>query len=289
MAVRFLLDAPSLVYRAFFALPKTITDSRGSPVNAVRGFTEMITRLLMDHRPDGIVAVFDNDWRPAFRVAAYPGYKADRPDEPVELGPQFDVVAGVLDAAGIVRAEAEGLEADDVIATLIERKPREEETVIVTGDRDLLCLVRDPDVRLLFTLRGVKSLKTFDERTVEDDYGIPPRLYSDFATLRGDPSDGLPGVKGVGPKRAAELLRRYGSLDAVVDHAGELGTRLQTAFEEAHDYLEAMDRVVPLVRDADVMSSEPHEPDEDALRRLREDHNLGSTVPRLLQALRGER
>jgi 5'-3' exonuclease len=289
MPERFLLDAPSLVYRAFFAWPQTITAPDGRPVNAVRGFMEMTTTLLVDRRPEEVVAVFDNDWRPAFRVAAYAGYKADRPDEPEALGPQFDILAQVLDAAGIARAEAHGLEADDVIATLVEQKRPDQRAVIVTGDRDLLCLVRDPDVGLLFTVRGVSQVREFDEAEVERDYGIGPRLYIDFATMRGDPSDGLPGVPGIGPKRAAELLRRYGSLEGVLGDLHLLPPKLAATFEQARDYLAAMATVVPLIRDADVELTDRHALDDGALRELAGRYNLGGSATRLGQALRGNR
>lgn len=280
-----LLDAPSLVYRAFFALPQTIAAPSGQPVNAVRGFMEMVTRLLIDRCPSGIVVVLDNDWRPTFRVAAYAGYKAERPDEPEELGPQFDILARVLDAAGIVRAEADGLEADDVIATLVARKARDERAVIVTGDRDLICLVRDPDVSLLFTLRGVRQLKEFDETAVVEDFGIRPQKYVEFSMLRGDPSDGLPGVVGIGPKKAAQLLNRYDSVQGLLDHADRQTPKLAANLRASSGYLEAIRTVVTLVDDADVEMTEPHRPDEPELRELAERYNLGSSAARLAHAL----
>ena len=282
---RLLLDAPSLVYRAFFALPKTIVAPFGQPVNAVRGFMEMTTRLLIDRQPSAILAAFDNDWRPDFRVAAFPGYKAERPDEPEELGPQFDILARVLDAAGLPRAEADGLEADDVIATLVQRKPSDERAVVVTGDRDLIGLVRDPDVSLLFTVRGVSQLREFDESAVVEDYGIRPQQYAEFAMLRGDPSDGLPGVAGVGPKKAAQLLRDYGSVAAAVDNADEMTPKLSANLKASGEYLEAMRTVIPLVVDAEVELTERRAPDEDELRDLAERYNLGSSAARLAHAL----
>jgi 5'-3' exonuclease len=285
---RLLLDAPSLVYRAFFALPQTITAPSGQPVNAVRGFMEMCTRLLLDRGPSAMVAVFDNDWRPSFRVAAYPGYKAERPDEPEELGPQFDILARVLDAAGLVRAEADGLEADDVIATLVARKQPDERAVVVTGDRDLICLVRDPDVSLLFTLRGVRQLKEFDEAAVLEDYGIRPQQYVEFAMLRGDPSDGLPGIVGIGPKRAAQLLNQYGSVQGLLDHADRQTPKLSENLRDASEYLDAMRTVVTLIDDAEVEMTEQHQPDDDELRELAERFNLGSSAARLAHALRPE-
>jgi 5'-3' exonuclease len=283
------LDAPSLVYRAFFAWPQTITDPRGHPVNAVRGFMEMATRLIVDHRPHGLVAVFDENWRPDFRVAAWPGYKAQRPDEPEEITRQFEVLAEVLDAAGMTRAESKDLEADDVLATYVENKPRDEMAAIVSGDRDLLCLVRDPDVTVLFPLKGVAKLQEFDESAVREKYGVSPRLYPDFATLRGDPSDGLPGVAGVGPKRAMELLERHGSVDGILSSLDQLPPHLAKAFEEAREYLTAMRTVVGLVRDAPIEATKPHGPDLGALADLAIEYNLGSSATRLGQALAGER
>ncbi|MFN2587952.1 MAG: 5'-3' exonuclease H3TH domain-containing protein [Actinomycetota bacterium] len=289
MADTFLLDAPSLVYRAFFALPTTLTDPRGRPVNAVRGFLEMVTRILVDHRPGRLVAVFDASWRPDFRVEAYAGYKAARPDDPPELPRQFDVLATVLDAAGIARAEADGLEADDAIATIVEHLDPGERAVVVTGDRDLLALVQDPRVRVLFPVRGTKEMTEFDEAAVQAKFGVPPRLYSAFATLRGDSSDGLPGISGIGPKRAADLLQRFGSIDGILAAAAELPARQAAAFEEGHGYLQAMKTVVTLVTDAEVRVTPAGAPDEQTLRDLAGEHNLGSSTVRLLQAVRGER
>ncbi len=289
MTATFLLDAPSLVYRAYFALPTTLTDSQGRPVNAVRGFLEMVTRILIDHRPERLVSVFDGSWRPEFRVAAYPGYKAARPEDPPDLPRQFDVLEGVLDAAGISRAVPEELEADDAIATLVERLDRGERAVVVTGDRDLLALVDDPVVRVLFPVRGTKEMTEFDEAAVLAKYKVPPKLYPAFATLRGDASDGLPGVAGIGPKRAADLLDRYGSIDGILAAVDDLPPRQAAALAESRDYLDAMKTVVTLVRDADVVTTPAGEPDEETLRKLGAEHNLGSSTVRLLQALRGER
>ena len=289
MQPTFFLDAPSMVYRAFFALPKTITDSEGRSVNAVRGFMEFVTRLIVDRRPAKIVAVLDADWRPQFRVDAYAGYKVDRPEDPPELPPQFDVIRDVVDAAGIVRAEAPGLEADDVIATLVHRLDGDERGVIVSGDRDLLCLVRDPHVRMLFPVKGMKEMKEFDESAVHEAYGIPAHLYGEFATLRGDPSDGLPGVAGIGAKTAVKLLTEYGTIEGIYAHRDKLSPRQRESFEAARDYLDAMYTVVGLVYDADVVATSPEGPDVDRLDELVDKHNLGSSGARLLQALRSER
>ena len=278
-----------MVYRAFFALPKTITDSEGRSVNAVRGFMEFVTRLIVDRRPSKIVAVLDADWRPQFRVDAYRGYKIDRPEDPVELPPQFDMIREVVDAAGILRAESPGLEADDVIATLVCRLGGDDRGVIVSGDRDLLCLVRDPHVRMLFPVKGMKEMKDFDEAAVVAAYGIPARLYGEFATLRGDPSDGLPGVAGIGAKTAVKLLTEYGSIEGIYANRDKLSPRQRDSFEEARDYLDAMYTVVGLVENAEVVATSPQGADEDLLMELVDRHNLGSSGARLLQALRSER
>ena len=288
MADTYIIDAPSLVYRAFFSYPTTVTDGRGNPVNAVRGFMEMVTHLISDRRPDHLVNVFDSNFRPDFRVAAYPGYKAQRPEDPPELPRQFHVIAEVLDAAGMIRAESDGLEADDAIATLVESAERFPITV-VTGDRDLLALVRDPDVKVLFPLKGLKEVTEFSESDVEEKYKVPPRLYPEFATLRGDSSDGLPGVQGIGPKRAALLLTEHGSIEGILANLDKLPPKQAEAFESAREYLIAMKTVVALVKDAPITATEPHPPDEELLKELAEVHNLGSSASRLLQALKGER
>ncbi|MDQ3986302.1 MAG: 5'-3' exonuclease [Actinomycetota bacterium] len=285
----FYVDAPSLIYRAFFALPKTITSADGRPVNAVRGFMDMLTRLQVDHRPKEIVSVFDADWRPAFRVEAWKGYKSERPEDPEELPPQFDIAAEVLDAAGIARCESAGLEADDAIATLVAQKHPSVLSAVVSGDRDLLSLVRDPDVRLLYPERGVAKPVIFDEAAVKERYGVWPYQYMDFAIMRGDSSDGLPGIAGIGPVRAAALLEQYETLERVMANVDFLPPRQAEAFRSAKDYLDAMKVVVDLVRDAPIDKTEPHPPDEARLRELAERYNLGSSAGRLLQALTGQR
>ena len=285
----FYVDAPSLIYRAFFALPKTITAPDGQPVNAVRGFMDMLTRLQVDHRPKEIMAVFDADWRPAFRVKAWGGYKAERPEDPEELPVQFDIAAEVLDAAGIARAESEGLEADDAIATLVAQKDPAVVSAVVSGDRDLLCLVRDPDVRLLYPERGVARPVIFDEAAVKERYGVWPHQYMDFAIMRGDSSDGLPGIAGIGPVRAAALVDQYETLERLMANVDSLPPRQAEAFTSAKDYIKAMNVVVDLVRDASIDKTDPQPPDEARLRELAEKYNLGSSSGRLLQALTGQR
>jgi 5'-3' exonuclease len=286
MTVTMYLDAPSLVYRAFFAVPKTITDGSGEPVNAVRGFMDMTSRLKVEWGPDEVVAVFDNDWRPAFRVDAYSGYKAERPEEPEELTKQFEMLPRILDLAGIPRAEGRGYEADDVIATYAAATDGDDRAIVVTGDRDLLCLVRDPHVRLVFPVKGVSQVKEFREADVAEAYGVKPQLYCDFAMLRGDNSDGLPGVKGVGPKTAVKLLDDHGSIDAIYEHLDELSPRMRVSFEDARDYLRAMEDVVPPRKDVPIEATASGSADSEALMTFAAAHNLDGPATRLLEAFK---
>src|SRR5262249_6557413 len=208
-----LLDTASLYFRAFYGVPETITAPDGTPVNAVRGLLDMITRLVRARHPARLVACLDADWRPAFRVAALPSYKAHRagPDGvqeevPPALAAQIPVIEQVLTAAGVAMAGAPGYEADDVIGTFTAHSPGPVE--IVTGDRDLFQLVDDAKpARVIYTARGLTRLDIVDEAAITARYQIPGRAYADYATLRGDPGDGLPGVAGVGDKTAAALGR----------------------------------------------------------------------------------
>ena len=215
-----LLDTASLYYRAFYGMPETVTAPDGTPVNAIRGLLDAIARLVRDHAPARLVACLDADWRPAFRTAALPGYKAHRaePDgseqTPPGLAVQIPLITQVLIASGIAIAEHDGYEADDVIATLAAtaRQPVD----VVTGDRDLFQLVDDArQVRVLYTVKGLGKLEPVTEAEVAGKYDIPGDRYADFAVLRGDPSDGLPGVPGIGEKTAAALIRAFGDLDSL--------------------------------------------------------------------------
>lgn len=281
---RLLLDSPSLLYRAFFALPASIRDAQGQSVNAVRGYLDMASNIMREHLPSEVVHVFDADWRPAFRVAAYPGYKADRRPDPPELPPQLDMLLTVLEASGMPVASAPGYEADDAIGTLAARATAAHPVEIVSGDRDLTQLVRDPAVALLFIVKGVKDLRRYDEAAVQERYGIPPRLYADFAILRGDPSDGLPGVAGIGATTAATLLSRHGSLEALLEATDE-SPRLRESLRAQTDYLRAMRIVVPVPADAPVAVTDARAPDHERLSELSERHALRGSVERLEAAM----
>ena len=291
-----LLDAPSLWYRAFHGVPSSVTAPDGTPVNAVRGFLDAVARIVRDTQPARLVACLDLDWRPAFRVAAVPSYKLHRTveggaeDEPPELGPQVAVLLDLLDALGVATAGVEGYEADDVIGTLSTRDPGAVD--VVTGDRDLLQLVRDDGpVRVLYT---VEKLKPYDEAAVAAKYGIPGRAYAELAVLRGDPSDGLPGVKGVGEKTAAALISRFGSVDGVLAalDAGEqdgfpAGARAK--LEAARDYLATAPAVTRVVRDLpvpeldDALPRAPRAPER--VVELSDRWGLDSALDRFLAAL----
>ena len=286
MSRRLLLDTSSLMFRAFFALPPSIRDRDGRPTNAVHGYLEMTARLIAEHRPDGITHVFDSVLRPDARVRAYPAYKAARPPDPDGLPEQFALLGDVLDALGAERAVAEGWEADDAIGALCAAADHEDRIDVVTGDRDLLQLVcdRPPAVRVLFTVRGVSELAVFDEVAVEAKYGVAPRRYADFATLRGDPSDGLPGVPGVGEKTARRLVATSPSLDALLDAADRQPATLARRLREARAYLEAMRSVVPIRTDVKVTIQKGPRAD-DRLRALAERGGLNGPIRRLTAAL----
>lgn len=288
MTQRLLLDTSSLMYRAFFALPTSITGEGGQPVNALRGYLDMTARLVTDHRPDEVLHVGDDDWRPAPRVAAYAGYKSARNDEPPELTVQFRLLLELLDALGQPWIVAPGWEADDAIGTLCAQAEPGDHFAIVSGDRDLMQLVRDgsPSVRLLYTVKGVSELAVCDEAMVRERYGVPPERYVDFAILRGDPSDGLPGVKGVGPKTAQGLVERFPTLEALLDDLDGLRPAVAAALDGARDYLAAMREVVPVRGDV-ALTRRQGERDDARVDGLAERWNLESPLRRIRDALDG--
>src|ERR1022692_2949022 len=294
-----LLDSASLYYRAFYGIPeKSMTAPDGTPVNAVRGLLDMIARLIRARRPGSLIACMDADWRPAFRVAAIPSYKAHRanPDgteqAPDALTAQIPVIEEVLAAAGGAIARASGHEADDVIGKLAARPSGPVEGV--TGDRDLFQLVDDArQVRVLYTARGLAKLDIVDEAWVAGRYQIPSRSYAAFAALRGDPSDGLPGVPGVGEKTAAALVRVFGTVEAMLTaldkgHGGfPMGSRAKLAV--ARGYLAAAVPVVQVATDAPLPPADgtlPAAPADPArLAGLDARWDLGSSLGRMSAAL----
>ncbi len=296
-----LVDAPSLYFRAYFGIPESAARAPdGSPVNAVRGFLDMISTLIRTRKPDRLVCALDADWRPAWRVALLPSYKAHRvaapgvEEVPAGLTPQVPVLLEVLAALGIPALGVPGYEADDVLGTLATREPAPVE--VVSGDRDLFQLVDDArPVRLLYCGRGIAKLEVCDDAAVRTKYGVPAAGYADFAALRGDPSDGLPGVPGVGEKTAARLVERYGGLAGIVaaldDPAAGFAPGVRAKLLAAHDYLAVAPKVVEVARDAPVPvldTTLPKEPaDPQRLLDLAEKWNLASPARRIVDALAG--
>ncbi|HYN55906.1 MAG TPA: 5'-3' exonuclease H3TH domain-containing protein [Motilibacterales bacterium] len=295
-----LLDSAGLYYRAFHGVPESITAPDGTPVNAVRGFLDMCTALVSSRRPSGLVACWDDDWRPQWRVDLLASYKAHRvaadgaEDEPEALGVQVAIIAEVLAALGIARVGAPDFEADDVIATLARRHAARGEPVeVVTGDRDLIQLVDDATgVRVLYTGRGIRRVEVLDEAAVVAAHGVLPQQYSDLAILRGDPSDGLPGVPGIGAKTAAGLLARFGDMQGILlaieaDGSG-VSPRIAASLRDNRDYLARAEQVV---RAADVPLAEvqvaiPDGPAEaSALAALTERWGLGAPIERFQDTL----
>ena len=321
-----LLDSASQYFRAFFGVPDSVRAPDGTPVNAVRGFLDTIAVLVTERRPARLVACWDDDWRPAFRVDAIPSYKAHRvatevpgttgiEEVPEALLAQVPVIVEVLAALGIARVGCPGYEADDVIGTLVEREAARRRALreagggigasgsrgpavgpveVVTGDRDLFQLVDDAvPVRVLYTARGLKTLDVVDVERLAERYGVTSgQAYADMAALRGDPSDGLPGVAGIGEKTAAGLLARYGDLASILRARDEgdpdLSPTQRRRLTEAADYLDVAPLVVQVARDAplpavpDDVPSAPADPA--ALDALASRWGLRSSVDRVLEA-----
>jgi 5'-3' exonuclease len=294
-----LLDTPSLYFRAFYGVPESVTAPDGTPVNAIRGLIDFIARLVRDRRPTRLVAAMDEDWRPGWRVQALPSYKAHRvgpaggDQTPDSLALQVPVIEQVLDAVGLARVGVPDYEADDVIGTLATTAGCAVD--IVTGDRDLFQLVRDDQpVRIVYTAKGVGKAEAWDEAAVTAKYGIPGRAYGEFAVLRGDPSDGLPGVSGVGEKTAAALVTRFGTVEEIVaaadsgdDSGFPAGARAKIL--AAADYLTRAPAVVRVACDVKVpeyddrLSTSPRDPQ--TLLELSDRWGLESPLNRLLAAL----
>ncbi|MCA2215012.1 5'-3' exonuclease [Jidongwangia harbinensis] len=295
------VDAPSLYFRAFHGIPENAarTDA-GEPVNAIRGFLDMIAQLVRTRRPDRVVCALDADWRPAWRVELVPSYKRHRvahgdvEEVPASLERQVPVLLEVLEAVGIPAFGVAGYEADDVLGTLATTQPAPVE--VVSGDRDLFQLVDDErGVRLLYCGRGVAKLEDSDNALVERKYGVPARWYADFAAMRGDPSDGLPGVPGVGEKTAARLINRYGGIEEILaaldDPEAGFAPGLRAKLKNSEEYLIKALPVCRVARDVALppfdaaLPSAPEDPDR--LLALAQRWNLAGSARRLVDALAG--
>lgn len=275
-----LVDGSSLIFRAFYGVPQTARAPDGAVVNAVRGFLDTLARLVGARRPRRLAVARDDAWRPAWRVELIPSYKAHRTAEPIPplLIPQMLIIQSVLDAVGVDFYGTSEYEAEDVIATWTAHTA---ETVeIVSGDRDLFALIEDPRVKVLYPERT--GLSVVDEAEVTRRYGIPGRAYADFAVLRGDPSDGLPGLRGIGAERAGQLIRKHGGV------AGLLADGVLS--DRDRDYLTRALQVVRPVRDLPIAlpagrrDASPADPE--ALSALAQRYGLESSCRRLVDALR---
>ncbi|HEY2332073.1 MAG TPA: 5'-3' exonuclease H3TH domain-containing protein, partial [Acidimicrobiales bacterium] len=268
MSTLLLLDGNSLTYRAFFALPTDMSTASGQVTNAVFGFTSMLVNLLRDHRPTALAVAWDRP-EPTFRHTEEPSYKAQREEAPDILRQQLGLVRQVCEALRIPMIEAPGYEADDIIATLAtQARDRGDDVVIVTGDRDSYQLVEDPHVKVLYNRRGVSDYAFYDEAGIKERTGVTPAEYPQYAAMRGDPSDNLPGVPGVGEKTAAKLINTYGGLDGIFANLDQLTPKLRESLGASEDQvrrnlrLMILDREVPLEVGIDDLQRVPFDGDE---------------------------
>ena len=293
-----LLDSASLWYRAYFGMPETLVAPDGTPVNAVRGFLDMSAKLIGQYKPTRLVACIEGDWLPTWRVALFPEYKANRVDEeggeeePDTLAPQIPILLDVIDAFGITVIGIDDYEADDVMASLAvqEKGPIR----IVTGDRDLFQMVDDArDVKVVYLAKGLSQHDLVNKKWIADRYQIPGDRYDLFAMFRGDPSDGLPGVRGIGEKGAALIANNFDSpesaLQGAIDEHPSLSPNLRKKIVEGADYLAIAPTLVRCVRDLplpQVSLKLPLRPaDIDVIYDLKERYGLGASIDRLIAAL----
>ena len=294
-----LLDSASLWYRAYYGMPDTLVSPTGMPVNAIRGYLDMTARLISMYSPNRIVACIEGDWRPSWRVDLFPAYKANRledesdvEEEPETLTPQIPVLLDLLDAFGIPMVGVDDYEADDVMATFAVREKGP--IRIVTGDRDLFQLVDDKrDVKVVYLAKGISQHDLVDISWVANKYGIPGDRYALFAMFRGDPSDGLPGVRGIGEKGAALISNNFASVaDALAGaKAGHevLSASLAKKIIEGADYLEIAPTLVNCARDVAIPNMEIAMPSKPAdlsdIYAIKDEYGLGASVDRLISAL----
>jgi DNA polymerase I len=287
----FLIDGNSLVYRAFFALPESIATSDGRPTNAIFGFASMLVKIITDYGIKPTVVVWDAG--SSGRKEVYAEYKAQRATRPDLLGEQWPHFEPLVEAFGYRNIRVEGYEADDVIATLVEHAKQADpplDVMVVTGDRDAYQLVDDGHVRIMTTSRGITDTRVYDREGVIDRYGIPPELVPDFIGLKGDTSDNIPGVPGIGDKTAAQLLNEFGSLEAVLENVDKIsGKKRQENLREHAEDARISKRLATMVRDVDVdldlIAAAAGEPDRSRLREVFRDFELRDPLRRLEEAL----
>jgi len=293
-----LLDSASLWYRAYYGMPDTLLGPDGTPVNAIRGYLDMTARLVGIYKPDRLVACLDGDWRPSWRVDIFPDYKANRleidgeEEEPETLTPQIPILLDILDLFGIPVVGVDDYEADDVMATYAEVEPGP--IRIVTGDRDLFQMVDDKrDIKVVYLAKGISQHDLVDLKYVADKYAIPGDRYDLFAMFRGDPSDGLPGVKGIGEKGAAVIANNFATVEDALAAAHEAHVSLPPALAKkiiaGADYLSIAPKLVRVARDAPLPKvdlSMPKAPaDLSKLYQIKDQYGLGASIDRLIAAL----
>src|SRR4051812_9447363 len=283
-----LVDGNSLTYRAFFALPTDLTTASGQVTNAVFGFTSMLINLVRDHTPDRVIITFDRPER-TFRHDKVDTYKANRSEAPDILRQQMGLVRQVVEALRLPILDQAGIEADDIIATLATTaRDNGDDVLIVTGDRDSYQLVEDPHVKVLYNKRGVSDYALYDEAGILERTGVPPTKYVEYAAMRGDPSDNLPGVPGVGEKTAAKLLNKYGGLDGIFAHVDEQTPKLRQNLIEHEAQARTNAEMMVLLRDVDLgVAPEdllPGEIDADEVKKLFEFLEFHTLYERLGEA-----
>jgi 5'-3' exonuclease len=293
-----LLDSASLWYRAYFGMPDTLVSPSGLPINAIRGFIDMSAKLINLYQPNRLVACLEGDWRPSWRVELFPGYKANRLDEdgaeeePDTLSPQIPILLELLDAFGIATVGVDDYEADDVIATL--SKSEAGPIRVVTGDRDLFQLVDDAkDIKVVYLAKGLTNHDLVDLKWIENKYLIPGDRYALFAMIRGDASDGLPGLRGIGEKGAALIAHKFVNLEEVIAAAKNeselLSPNLRKKILESLDYAKIAPKLVNCAVDAPLPKFDKSLPtipmDIKSVRKLQEEYGLGASVDRMIAAL----
>lgn len=293
-----LLDSASLWYRAFYGMPDSLIAPDGTAVNAIRGYLDMSARLISIYKPNRLVACIEGDWRPSWRVELFPEYKANRVDddgeeeEPDLLAPQIPILMDVLDAFGVAIVGIDDYEADDVIASFAEREKGP--IRIVTGDRDMFQVVDDKkDVKVVYLAKGISAHDLVDTAWIARKYDIPGDRYALFAMFRGDPSDGLPGVKGIGEKGAALISNNFASVDEVIkgamDSHDSLTPNLIKKILEGQEYLRIAPTLVQCARDVPLPQidlSLPKKPsDLSQIYALQKQYGLGASIDRMIAAL----
>jgi len=293
-----LLDSASLWYRAYFGMPDTLISPSGMPVNAIRGYLDMTSRLLVKYKPDRLVACLEGDWRPSWRVELFPDYKLNRvddegqEDEPDTLGPQIPVLLDVLDALGIAMVGVDDYEADDLMATFSVKQ--QGPIRIVTGDRDLFQLVDDKrDVKIVYLAKGISNHDLVDLQWINNKYQIPGDRYALFAMIRGDSSDGLPGIRGIGEKGAANIANQFSSLGEVMKAAEDSDERLTVNIRkkllESAAYAAIAPKLVGCALDVSIPQMEismPLKPKSmKKIGELKEEYGLGASIDRIVSAL----